>query len=71
MIVFYHQTKTPINFWCRWRLNLRSLIQPLETLPIELVETHYNYWFLSLWLRLKLPVLYHNILGIRVGKRAA
>ena len=24
MIVFYHQTKTAINFWCRWRLNLRS-----------------------------------------------
>ena len=25
IIVFYHQTKKPINFWCRWRLNLRSL----------------------------------------------
>ena len=24
MIVFYHQTKTAINFWCRWRLNLIS-----------------------------------------------
>ena len=22
-----HQTKTPIGFWCRWRLNSRSLIQ--------------------------------------------
>ena len=36
----YHQTKTLINFWCRWKLNLRSLIQPLETLPIELTKTH-------------------------------
>ena len=71
MIVLHHQIKTPINIWYRRGLNPRSLIQPLETLPIELVETHYNYWFLSLWLRLKLPVLYHNILGIRVGKRAA
>ena len=26
-IVFYHQTKTPIDFWCRQRLNPKSLIQ--------------------------------------------
>ena len=71
MIVFYHQTKTPINFWCRWGLNFRSFIQSLETLSIELAETYNYYWFLSLWLRIKLPVLYHNILGIMVGKRAA
>ena len=36
----YHQTKTPINFWYRWRLNLKSLIQLSETLPVELIGTH-------------------------------
>ena len=41
MIVFYHQTKIPINFWCRRGLNPRSFIQPSETLPVELIETHY------------------------------
>ena len=40
MIVLYHQTKIPISFLCRWELNLRSLIQPSETLPVELIETH-------------------------------
>ena len=33
MITLYHQTKTPISFWCRRGLNPRSLIQPSETLP--------------------------------------
>ena len=33
MIALYHQTKTPINFWCRRGLNTRFLIQPSETLP--------------------------------------
>ena len=36
----YHQIKTPINFWCRRGLNPRSVIQPSETLPFELTETH-------------------------------
>ena len=36
----YHQTKTPIGFWYRPRLNPRSLIQPSETLPIEQTGTH-------------------------------
>ena len=40
MIALYHQTKTPIRFWCRWGLNSRSLIQPSETLLVELIETH-------------------------------
>ena len=31
-----HQTKTPVSFWCRQELNLRSLIQLSETLPVEL-----------------------------------
>ena len=42
MIAHYHQIKTPISFWCRRRLNFRSLIQPSETLPVELTETHEN-----------------------------
>ena len=29
-----------INFWFKRGLNLKSLIQPLETLPVELTETH-------------------------------
>ena len=36
MIAFYHQIKTPISFWCKQGLNLKSLIQPFETLPVEL-----------------------------------
>ena len=40
MIVFYHQTKTLISFWCRQGLNPRSFIQSLETLPVELIGTH-------------------------------
>ena len=42
MIAPYHQTKTPINFWYRRGLNPRSFIQPSETLPVELIGTHYN-----------------------------
>ena len=30
------------QFWCRRVLNLRSLIQPSETLLVELTETHTN-----------------------------
>ena len=45
MIAFYHQTKTPISFWCKWGLNLRSLIQQSETLPVELIGTH-KTWLL-------------------------
>ena len=40
MIAFYYQTKIPIGFWCRHGLNPRYLIQPSETLPIELTGTH-------------------------------
>ena len=40
MIVFYHQIKTPIGFWYRRGLNLKSLIQPAAPLPIELTKTH-------------------------------
>ena len=40
MIALYHQTKTPISFWCRRGLNPGYLIQPSETLSIELTGTH-------------------------------
>ena len=43
MIALYFQTKTSISFWCKRGLNPRSLIQPLETLPVELIETHRFY----------------------------
>ena len=38
MIALYHQTKTLINFWCRRRLNPKSLIQPSKTLLVELLN---------------------------------
>ena len=44
--VFYYQTKTPNKFWYKWRLNPKSFIQPLETLPVELTKTH-NFCFLG------------------------
>ena len=37
---FYYQIKTPIDFWYRRELNSKSLIQPSETLLIELTKTH-------------------------------
>ena len=48
MIALYHQIKTPINFWYRRGLNPISLIQPSETLPVELTETHLLHRYLSL-----------------------
>ena len=40
IIHLYHQTKSPISFWCRQGLNSRSLIQPSKTLPVDLNGTH-------------------------------
>ena len=37
---YNHYTRTPISFLCRQELNLISLMQLLETLPVELTETH-------------------------------
>ena len=31
------------QFWCKRGLNLRSLIQPSETLPVELTGTHHTF----------------------------
>ena len=43
MMAFYHQTKIPISFLCKRRLNLKYFIQPSETLPVKLAETHLLY----------------------------
>ena len=40
MIAYYHQTKTPISFWCRQELSPKFLIQLLKTLPVKLTRTH-------------------------------
>ena len=40
MSTLYHQNKTQISFWCRRRLNHKSLIQQSETLLVELTGTH-------------------------------
>ena len=40
LMTLYHKTKTLNGFWCRWELNPKFLIQPLETLSVELTETH-------------------------------
>ena len=44
IIDIYHQTKTSISFRCRRGLNPKSLIQPLETLAVELAGTHRMKW---------------------------
>jgi len=43
MVVLYHQTKTPIGFWCKRELNPRSLIQSLEILLVKLTATQVIY----------------------------
>ena len=40
LYTFYHQTKTPISFWCRRGLNPIFVILPPKTLAVELTETH-------------------------------
>ena len=47
MTALYNHTKTPISFLCRRELNLKFLIQLLETLPIELTGTHYGFGILA------------------------
>ena len=39
----YHQTKTPISFWCRREINPKSIIQSSKTLLVELTETHLEF----------------------------
>ena len=40
---FYHQSKTPISFLCRWKLNFWPFIQLSETLLVELII--WSHWF--------------------------
>ena len=49
MITFYHQTKISISFWCKRGLNPRFLIQPSETLPVELTGTHITLQLLDVY----------------------
>ena len=42
MIALYHQIKIVISFLCSRELNLKFLIQPLETLLLELIGTHFR-----------------------------
>ena len=42
IITLYHQSKTPMSFYYKRRLNLRSLIQLSETLSVELTGTYQN-----------------------------
>ena len=41
IIALCYQTKAPISFWCKWGLNPRSLIQPSDTLLVELTGTYH------------------------------
>ena len=45
MITYYYQTKIPVSFWCSRGSNLRSLIQPSETLLVELTGTHLSDFY--------------------------
>ena len=42
-IIFYYQTKTSIDFWCRWDWYCRSLILCLKAFLIKLFKTHITY----------------------------
>ena len=46
IIAIHQETKMPINFWYRQRLNPRSLIQPSKTLPIELIGIFDNIFLM-------------------------
>ena len=48
------------QFWCRWGLNSRSLIQPSETLPVELTETHDYPFVLSLLKPMNVGILWNK-----------
>ena len=41
MIDFYYQIKTPIDFWYKLRLKIKSLIPQLKILLIELTRIYY------------------------------
>ena len=43
MIIFYHQTKTPISFLVYAEIESKFFIQSLETLLIEINGTHETF----------------------------
>ena len=40
---FYHQIKTPIDFWYKRKLNQKFFIQLLKILQIELIKIHIEF----------------------------
>ena len=40
LFLFFFFSTNLFSFWYRWELNLRSLIQPSKTLPVDLTETY-------------------------------
>ena len=67
MIVFCHQIKTLIDFWCRPELNPKSFIQLLETLPVELTRTYRN---INWWYKRKVNPLVLKIIILLIKKRS-
>ena len=58
MIALYFQTKTPISFWRRRRLNFIFFIQPSETLSVELIETHsLEHMLINYFRKVLIPLL--------------
>ena len=47
MIALYHQTKTPIDFQCRQRLNPKSIADDSSYSTIKDFIIHFLIWFLS------------------------
>ena len=41
---FFYEAKIPIDFWCRYWLNLKFFIKKQETLLVKLTEIHNNYF---------------------------
>ena len=61
MVTFYYQIKIPNNFWCKWRLNSKFLIQSSETLPIELTGTHVIITLLICYIKKAKPKFTYNL----------
>ena len=47
IITFYYHIKISIGFWYRRKLNIGSLIQPLDILPVELTRTHNCFFVIN------------------------
>ena len=45
--IFCHQMKILIGFLCEWELNSKFLIQPSETLLVELTTIHFSTTYIK------------------------